>query len=303
MNKKTGSKKRNMTDVVFDTFNVLFMGIFGFLCAYPFYYIFINSISDNSLVQKGMILLMPEGIHFENFISILKISGFGRALVISVARTVVGTLFTLIGVSVLGYAMTRKEYWHRKFWYRYLIITMYFGAGLIPGYMNVKMLGLYNTFWVYVLGSFCSPYNMILVKTYIESIPASLEESALIDGAGYFQRLTKIVVPLSKPILATIAIFSAVGQWNAYMDTVLYTSGIKLQTLQSILYQYLNKASQLAKMMQQSGAKVEQAAAVSPNLISVRYTITAVTILPILLVYPFFQRYFEKGIMIGAVKG
>ncbi len=222
----------------------------------------------------------------------------------SVLRTVLGTGAMLISSTVLGYAMSRKEYWHRKFWYRFLVITMYFGAGLIPGYLNMKRLGLLNNFWVYVLPAFVSPYNMILVKTYIESIPESLEEAAIVDGGGYFARFTRVILPLCKPIIATVTIFTAVGQWNAFMDTILYMTGSKNQTLQSVLYMYLTQSNRMAELMKEGGmAALSEAERYAANPQSVRLTITVVTLLPVLMIYPFFQRYFTKGIMIGAVKG
>ena len=296
-------KKRGMADRLFDILNATLLGLFALACIYPFYYILINSLSDNKLVELGKIVFLPRGIHLNNFSDVLKIQGLPHAVFISLARTVVGTCIALLSCTVLGYAMTRQELWHRKFWYRFLIVTMYFGAGLIPGYLNIKRLGLMNTFGVYVIPCLIGPYNMILVKTYIESIPQSLEESALMDGAGFLKRLTRIVVPLAKPILATIILFSIVGQWNAYMDTVLYTSGTRLQTLQSILYQYLNSARQLADMMKKGGRVSGEMVMQMTNLQSARHTMTMVTIFPILLVYPFIQRYYVKGVMIGAVKG
>lgn len=299
----TGKKKRGMADRLFDIVNVVLLGLFALVCIYPFYYILINSLSNNKLVELGKIVFLPQGIHFNNFRDVLEIQGLSHAVFISLARTIVGTCITLLSCTVLGYAMTRQELWHRKFWYRFLIVTMYFGAGLIPGYLNIKRLGLMNTFGVYVIPCLVGPYNMILVKTYIESIPQSLEESALMDGAGYLKRLTRIVVPLSKPILATVILFSLVGQWNAYMDTVLYTSGTRLQTLQSILYQYLNSARQLADMMKKGGRVSGEMVMHMTNLQSARHTMTMVTISPILMVYPFIQRYYVKGVMIGAVKG
>lgn len=299
----TGKKKRGMADRLFDIVNVVLLGLFALVCIYPFYYILINSLSNNKLVELGKIVFLPQGIHFNNFRDVLEIQGLNHAVFISLARTTVGTCITLLSCTVLGYAMTRQELWHRKFWYRFLIVTMYFGAGLIPSYLNIKRLGLMNTFGVYVIPCLVGPYNMILVKTYIESIPQSLEESALMDGAGYLKRLTRIVVPLSKPILATIILFSLVGQWNAYMDTVLYTSGTRLQTLQSILYQYLNSARQLADMMKKGGRVSGEMVMHMTNLQSARHTMTMVTISPILMVYPFIQRYYVKGVMIGAVKG
>lgn len=302
---KKKKKKQKASDIVFNIVNYTFFGLFALICMYPFYYVIINSISDNSRVLVGAIKFLPQGIHFQNYIDSLQLPGMGRAAFNSVARTVVGTLFMLTGTSILGYAMSRPEYWHRKFWYRFMICTMYFGAGLIPGYMNIKRLGLMDTFWVYVVGSFISPYNMVLMKTYVENgIPQSLEEAAIMDGAGYAKRFLKIILPLSKPIISTVAIFEAVGQWNSYMDTILYTIGDDLQTLQSKLYLFLNRASMLASMMKNvSDSSLLRQMAQQANPTSVRHTVTVITLLPVLLIYPFFQRYFTKGIMMGAVKG
>ena len=181
---------------------------------------------------------------------------------------------------------------------------MYFNAGVIPVYLTYRSLGLLNNFWVYILPAVVSPFNLILCKTYIESIPSALEESAEIDGAGYLTRYFRIILPLAKPILATIAIFAAVGQWNSFMDCVLYIKNSKLFTLQYILQLYLTQANALASIMQSDPSAmtgVDPSTLLTP--ITVRYTISIITILPILVVYPFFQKYFVKGIMIGAVKG
>lgn len=291
-------------EVIADVINILLMGVFALLCVYPFYYVIINAISDNDAVAAGLVWLLPKGIHFQNFAAVAKLNGISRAALISVLRTVIGTAAMMLSSSVLGYAMTRKEYWHRKFWYRFLIITMYFSAGIIPCYMNIRRLGLLNSFWVYILPSMAAPYNMILVKTYIESIPSALEEAAIIDGAGYFARFTKIIIPLCKPILATIAVFGAVTQWNSFMDTVLYMTGNDYRTLQSLLNEYMNQAGFLTKLLQEGGnAAMTAQIGKALNISSIRHTITAVTLIPILAVYPFFQRFFTKGIMIGAVKG
>jgi len=204
----------------------------------------------------------------------------------------------------IGYLVTKHEMFGRKFIYRFLIVTMYFNAGLIPWYLNMSMLGLTNNFLGYIIPGIVAPYNIILVKTYIESIPAELEESAAIDGAGYWVRFTKIVWPLSKPILATIAIFGAVGHWNSFTDSMILMSGKpELYTLQYRLYIYLTSTSNLSKLMN-SGGNVSKAIIESTlNMRTVKLTVAMVTILPILLVYPFMQRYFTKGIMMGAVKG
>ena len=247
---------------------------------------------------------LPNESDFENYIEFFQMDGIFRATVNSILRTVLGVFVMILSSTVLGYAMTRPEYWHRKFWYRFLIATMYFSAGIIPGFLNIKRLGLMDNFLVYIIPSMVAPYNMILIKTYIESIPQSLEEAAIMDGAGYFWRFTRVIIPLSKAIIATVAIFTAVTQWNSYMDTFMYMYGNENQTLQSMLYMYINRADLLAKYMQQHNDAVvteEMLNAVNPT--AIRHTATTVTLLPILMVYPFFQKYFTKGIMIGAVKG
>jgi putative aldouronate transport system permease protein len=185
-----------------------------------------------------------------------------------------------------------------------MIVTMYFSAGLIPWYMIMHVLRLNNNFLAYILPSLSQTFNMILVKTYIESLPASLEESAEIDGAGSLRRYFSIIVPLSTPILATIAIFSAVGHWNSYTDTVFLVTRENLYTLQYLLYRYLHEAESLTAVIRANPELYrfqDMSKLLTPS--AIRYTVSVVAVLPILCVYPFFQRYFVKGIMIGAVKG
>ncbi len=295
--------KTGITDIIFYAISGFVFILLALSCFYPFYYVVINSISENSKVLTGQIRWFPVGIHFNNYVDMLKIKGLGRAAFISVARTVLGTCAMIISTTILGYIMSKKEMWHRKFWYRFLTITMYFSAGVIPTYLNIKRLGLLDSFWVYVIPAFVSPYNMILMKTYMESIPEALEEAAIMDGAGYARRFLKIMIPLSRPIIATVAIFTAVGQWNSYMDTILYMTGNDNQTLQSVLYLYLNRANMLANLIRQNPGLATQNLSNAINPTAVKHTVTVVTLIPVMLVYPFFQRYFTSGIMIGAVKG
>jgi len=207
----------------------------------------------------------------------------------------------VLASAFVGYLVTKKEMKNRKFMYRFLVITMYFNAGIIPWFLNISMLGLTNNFLGYIIPAIISPFNIILVKTYIESIPSELEESAFIDGAGYFKVFRSIIWPLSKPILATIAIFGAVGHWNSFIDSIiLMQNNPRLYTIQHRLYVYLTTASNLEAIIQSSPSSALQHALNSKVL---KYTISMVTVIPILAVYPFMQRYFEKGIMLGAVKG
>lgn len=305
MRAATGQKvKKSREDIIFDVINYTFLTLFTLLCVFPFYYVLINSISANDMVDMGKVMFYPIGIHFSNYVEVLKMERLGMAAWVSLTRTVLGTLLALVGASYMAYLFTKQNMWKRKLWYRLVIATMYFSAGLIPGYMNMRMLGLVNTFWVYVIPGIFPVYNMILIKTYMESISPALEESASIDGAGYMVRFTRIVLPLCIPILATVALFSAVGHWNSFMDTLLYVTDYRLNTLQYLLYQYINEARNLAAQIASGSigvSEIDPSKVVSPT--SVQLTVTIVVVFPILCVYPFLQRYYVKGIMIGAVKG
>ena len=297
-------KKRSKEDVIFGVVNYTLFAVFTLICVYPFYYLIINSLSANDLSGNGSINFLPRQLHLENYKQVLQLKGLATAALVSVARTAIGTVCTVLASAFLGFMFTQEGMWKRKIWYRMLVVTMYFNAGLIPMFLTMQNLHLTNSFWVYIIPVIVQPFNIILVKTYIESIPAELEESAQIDGATHMVIFRKIIWPLSKPILATIAIFGAVGHWNSFTDSlILMQSAPTLYTLQHRLYIYLNTASNLSALME-SGGQVSDAvlkSALSAKVI--KYTISMVTVIPILVVYPFMQRYFEKGIMLGAVKG
>ena len=182
---------------------------------------------------------------------------------------------------------------------------MYFNAGLIPMFITMKNLHLINTFWVYVIPTIVQPFNIILVKTYVESLPKALQEAAEIDGAGIITVFFKVILPTCTPILATVAIFAAVNQWNNYQDTLIYITDQKLYSLQYLLYTYINQASSLAAMVRNSGAAAVSTAALATKQTgtSIQMTVSVIVVLPILCIYPMFQRFFVKGIMIGSVKG
>lgn len=291
-------------DIVFNVFNYLFFSIFTLSCIFPFYYLFINTVSDNELVRKGMVNFYPRGFNIDNYLALREVSDLGTAFLVSLSRTILGTILMVLASAFVGYLVTKQEMWHRSFWYRFLVITMYFNAGLIPTYLNMDLLGLTNNYLVYILPGIVAPYNIILVKTYIESIPAELEESAFIDGASYMVVFRKLILPLSKPILATVAIFGAVGHWNSFQDSLLYMQGNEsMFTLQHRLYNYLNAASNLGTLMNQGSTQALDQLDQALNSKVIKYTISMVTIIPIFCVYPFMQRFFEKGIMLGAVKG
>ena len=290
---------------MFNAGNYTVFALFTLLCIYPFYYLIINSISANDLSAGGQIIFIPRQLQLNNYVQVFQLQGLPQAALVSVGRVVIGTAFPVSVSTYLGYMFSKEKMWGRKFWYRFILVTMYFGAGIIPTYLTYRNLGLLNSFAVYVLPWLIQPFNIMLVRTYVESTPVSLQESAEIDGAGVMTIFLRIIVPLVTPIIATISIFTAVGQWNAFMDTVIYITDNKLHTLQFILWRYLNQTAALANLIRQNqvNAGILVRSATQPTTTSVQMTVTVIVILPILIVYPYFQRFFIKGIMLGAVKG
>lgn len=307
MKEKTKKKKYKKSDVIFCVCNYTLFAVLTFLCAYPFYYLIINSISANDLSANGLINFLPQGIHFQNYIDVMKLRGLSDAIIVSIGRTVIGTCCTVMASAFLGFMFTQQKMWHRKFFYRFIVLTMYFSAGLIPMFLTMKTLHLTNTFWVYIIPAIVQPFNIIMVKTFMESIPSSLQEAAEVDGAGVLTVFFKIILPTATPILATIAIWAAVGQWNSFQDTLIYVTDQKLYSLQYLLYIYINQATSLASIVKSSAGGNTMAAianlATKQTPTSIRMTISVIVILPIIFIYPMFQKHFVKGIMIGAVKG
>lgn len=297
--------KVGVGDRIISIVTYIVYSIFAFVCAYPFYYIFINTISSNDLSQRGKVIFWPKEVHFNNYIQVMKISGLFQAMKVSVARTVIGTIVTVLAAAFLGYMFTRETMWHRKLWFRLVAATMYFNAGIIPWFITMDNLGLRNNFWVYIFPVAVQPFYIILCKTFVESVPKELQDAAEIDGAGTLRIFFQIIIPIIKPILATVAIFAAVAQWNSFQDTLLLVTDDKLYTLQYTLYNYINQASSLKALVNNSTSSANLAASLAhaQTATSIRMTVTIVVVTPIILIYPIFQRFFTKGIMIGAVKG
>jgi len=289
--------KNTVGDYVFYICNFLFFCLFTLICFFPFYFLFINTISDNLLVASGDIMFWPRGLHLENYLALTDLQSFIDAVWITVSRTVLGTFLMVIVSAFAGYIFTQRKMWRRKLWYRFIIIPMYFNAGLIPWFVNMLSLGLFDNYMAYIIPGLVIPFNIILVKTYIESIPADIEESARIDGAGVLTIFFRIMAPVCLPILATISIFGAVSHWNSFQDSLILMTNPRLFTLQHRLFMYLTRASDLqAQIGLHPNAQVL-------NTRVIQYTVAMVSIIPIVLVYPLLQRFFIKGIMLGAVKG
>jgi putative aldouronate transport system permease protein len=297
--------KHTLGSVVFMIVTGVFFLLFAVICAYPFYFLLINSVSANDLSAQGDVRWWPVRFHLQNYVEVFKLPGLPAAAMVSVARTVLGTVATVLASAFLGFMFTQQRMWKRQLWYRVVVITMYFNAGIIPIFLIMKTLGLTNNFWVYILPFIVAPFSIILVKTYVESLPASLQEAAEVDGANVFQVFFRIMLPSMTPILATVAIFSAVTQWNSFQDTLIYITDQSLYTLQFVLYMYINQAASLALAAQQAGGNLGSvaSAATSQTATSIQVTVAVLAVAPILFIYPLFQRFFVKGIMLGAVKG
>lgn len=293
-------QEKSRLSKAFDVFNFIFITLFSLVCLFPFYYMLCYSFSTPAEAIKG-VTFWPRGFTFENYITVMQLEEIPRAALVSVARTVLGAGITLLCSGFFAYLMTQQRMYFRKFLYRMVVVTMYVSGGLIPSYLVMRMIGLRNNFLVYILPGAMSAYYIILIKTFIEQLPSSLEEAARIEGAGVLNCWFRIIMPLSKPILATICVFTMVNQWNAWFDAMIYMTREDLQPLQYILYQYLQESQRVAERLRADESGVDLSTLITPD--SVRMTVTAVITIPILAVYPFMQRYFIKGIMIGAVKG
>jgi multiple sugar transport system permease protein/putative aldouronate transport system permease protein len=293
--------EKNHSNPALSGLNMLVMALYAFTCIYPLWYIAINSVSSARAIGNG-VFFIPQGFNLEAYRQMTDISGLDSALFISVARTVSGALLSTFCASFMAYIITRRHMLARKFIYRSLIFTMYFSGGFIPTYVLLSTLGFRNNFLVYIVPGAISAFNIIMVKTYLESMPASLWESAEIDGAGVMRIYYKLIIPLTTPILACLIVWSAVGQWNSWTDDLFYMLGSKarnLHCLQFMLYRVLQ--SNAAVAMKNNPLAVHSAVEVPPE--SLRMAMSFITVLPILFVYPFMQRYFTKGIMLGAIKG
>jgi len=291
------SKSSRFLDVI----NILLLILFLIVCIYPFYYVFIYSISDPRLAQGG-VYLWPAGFSFEVYATVFQLADLPHAFLISVLRTVVGTIVTVFSCSMLAFLITQEDFRIRKIVYRFLVVTMYFNAGLIPWYITIRLIGLTDSFWVYILPTAVSAFYVILLKTFMEQLPKALEESAKMDGAGFFTIFSRIILPLSTPVLATIAVFAAVAQWNSWIDTYFFINSKSLYTAQYVLYTFIREADAIAEQIRTTNAmNGVSSSPVTPT--SIKMGITMVVTIPVMFVYPYMQRYFVKGLNLGAVKG
>ncbi|WP_339258878.1 carbohydrate ABC transporter permease [Paenibacillus sp. FSL R5-0713] len=293
-------RRRSLGDSIFSITNGIFMLLVMVVTLYPFLNTIAVSFNNGLDTIRGGIYLWPREWTLQNYVSVFQNPNLTQAAFISVARTVVGTIVQLFCTAMLAYVLSRKEYMFNKLVTTLFVVTMYFSGGLIPGYMLIKQVGLLNSFWVYIIPGLIGVFNMIVIRTYIQGLSEGLIESAKMDGAGDFRIFMRIVLPLSKPVLATVALFIAVGQWNSWFDSMLYTAGNRnLTTLQYELMKLLSSATSQGGTVNVDSYK-NVTNMVTP--VSIRAAITVVTAMPIVLLYPFLQKYFVTGLTIGGVK-
>lgn len=301
MSKVNGEK--SVGDIIFDVIIWLVMIFVLIVTLYPFLNILAISLNESNDAMRGGISIIPRKFTLQNYKEIFKYQNLMHAFLISVLRTLVGTILGVFSTCMIAYVLSRKDFVYRKLFTTLFVITMYVGGGLIPDYMLMRRLGLLNSFWVYILPGLINTYNVLLVRSFISGIPYSLQESAKLDGANDFIVFSKIVMPLCIPVIATISLFIAVGQWNSWMDTYLYASSREnLSTLQYEMVKILNDTTAAAGPGQSRINPNDSTARQTVSPTSIRMAITIVATIPILIVYPFVQKYFISGMTLGAVK-
>ncbi|WP_037291449.1 carbohydrate ABC transporter permease [Saccharibacillus sacchari] len=289
-------------DKVFDVVNIILMSLVLIVTLYPFLNVLAISLNESNDTVRGGITIIPRAFTFENYQQIFQYEGLIRGLWNSILRTVIGTVFGLISASMLAYTLSRPDFQARKFTSTFLVVTMYVSGGMIPVYILFRDLGLLGSFWVYILPGIVSAFNVIVIRSFMDGLPYALQESAKLDGANDLTIFFRIILPLCKPVLATIALFLAVGQWNSWFDTYLYNgSHPELTTLQFELMKVLQSTQQGGSgQMVNANDMASKMTQISPE--SIKMAITIVVTVPILIVYPFLQRYFVSGMTLGAVK-
>ena len=296
--RRKSRKKTSVADKVFVTLNTLFMIMFVIITLYPVLNTLAISLNDGTDALCGAIYLLPRKFTWKNYITVLQKDNLIMGAYITVARTVIGTALALFANAILAFIVSRKRFMFKKQLSLFWVITMYVNGGMIPTFLLFKTLHLTNSFWVYVIPGMFSAFNMLVIRTYMNGISDSLEESAQLDGAGYTTIFLKIISPLCKPVYATVALFVAVGQWNSWFDAMLYNRmSANLTTLQYELMKLLSSVTNQGNSVE---AMKNAAGSVTPT--SVRAAATILTMLPIICLYPFLQRYFVTGLTIGGVK-
>lgn len=291
-------KKITLNDRVFYFLNGLFLALLAVIIIYPLYFIIIASVSDSDAVLAGQVVLYPVGINFDGFEKIIHRSDVWRGYLNTIIYTALTVVISLTVTIPAGWALSRKNLPFKKFWMIYFIIPMFFGGGLIPFYNVMSKLHLINSIWAIILPGVLSVWNLFMSKTFFEStIPEGLIEAATIDGAGKFKVFTVVVVPLAKAVIAVMALYYAVGQWNSYFNAMIFLQDENLYPLQLVLKEILLASENTTGG---SGETILEQYRLANQL---KYVSVIVSSLPVLCLYPFVQKYFNQGVMVGSIKG
>lgn len=291
--------RKTKEDVIFDSINYILLALVGLVTLYPFYYTVVCSFNDGMDLMQGGVYLWPRKFSLASYEMFLGDSSWQRAFFVSVGRTVVGTFLSVFATCIFSYGLSRKELMFRKGYIFIVVFTMYFSGGLIPYYVLLRNLSLLNTFWVYVIPGMINTFFTITGINFFSGIPDSMIEAARIDGAKEIHIFFRIILPVSLPFLATIALFVAVGQWNSWLDSAYYVRDENLRTLSYLMMTTINQTTA-------SSANSISAGQISSSNTTTSFTIQAtamvISMVPIIIVYPFLQKYFVQGMMLGAVK-
>lgn len=292
--------KKNRGDLLFDVFNYTILGAAAVLVLYPLYFIVIASFSDPDAINTGQVVFWPKGFNTLGYQKIFEDEKIWRAYGNTIFYTIVGTCINIVLTMVFAYPLSRKDFSGRKFMMFFMMFTMYFQGGLMPTYLLMQTISLYDTPWVMVLLPALNVFNVIIAKTNIQNnIPDELYEAAAIDGCSHFKFFWQIVMPLSKSIVAVLVLYYGVAHWNEFMNGLVYLRDEGLYPLQLVLRGILVQNQASADMMVDIESMLEQQKAAE----LIKYGLIIVSALPVLVIYPFLQKYFAKGVMVGAVKG
>ncbi|GGD89769.1 carbohydrate ABC transporter permease [Paenibacillus nasutitermitis] len=297
-------RKMGLEDIFVDGLVYSVLLVLCVATIYPFYYSLIISFNEGIDATKGAIYLAPRKFSLENYEVVFANDQLMRGFIVTIARTIIGTIVSVFCTGLFAYSLTYKNLYFKKFYMAVIIVSMYFSGGLIPFFFLLKSLYLINTFWVYIIPGLIGSFNVLLMMSFFREIPESLIESARIDGAAHLRIFYKLVLPLSAPIFATIALFTAVGHWNSWFDAAYYTSDKSLKTISFWLMDLNNKVNFTSGggSGQMDGGRSATYATYSYTAQTIRMAAMVIVIVPIVCVYPFLQKYFVKGIMLGSVK-
>lgn len=287
----------NTANRIFNTVNVILIVITMVLCLAPFIHIIAISLSSNRAIGSGEVSFFPKELSFEAYTKVFADGSMIRSLIYTIWLTVLSTVLSMVMTIAAAYPLAKSNLKGRKWFMLVIVVTMFFSGGIIPEYILIKNLHLLDSTWGLILPGLISPFYMIILITFFRGIPESLEEAAGIDGSSHFGTLMRIILPLSLPVMATLSLFYAVGRWNGFQDALMYITKPELYPLQLKLYQMIQQ-NQITELMQNEGIGAVQVLSESLKAASVIFST-----LPILLVYPWLQRYFISGVMVGAVKG